>query len=88
MEKEERGQLPFLYVLVMKRRDRRLDYRVLRKPTHIDRCLQRDADRDPEQKRKVVKTLNDQALRICEPHFLRNDLDTALQANGYSVTEI
>ena len=45
----------------------------------------------PSQKRAVLKTLVDQASRICEPQYLDEELhhlELALQANGYSIGEV
>lgn len=61
-----------------------VEKRVYRKPTHTDRYLNRE--RKPKQKRGVTETVTERAKRICEPHYLKQEmthLDTALQNNDY-----
>lgn len=91
MERESGGKLAFLDVLVLRRAGGGLGHTVYRKPTHTDRYLHRDSNHHPRQKRALVKTLVDRAVRICEPQFLEQELEhlgAALQANGYSAGEV
>nr|XP_060632240.1 uncharacterized protein LOC132775540 [Anolis sagrei ordinatus] len=91
MEKENEGRLPFLDVLVIRKPDQQLGHTVYRKPTHTDRYLHKNSNHHPSQKRSTIKALADRAKRICEPHLLQdelNHLNWALQANGYSTSDI
>nr|XP_060615668.1 uncharacterized protein LOC132765391 [Anolis sagrei ordinatus] len=91
MEKENEGRLPFLDVLVIRKPDQQLGHTVYRKPTHTDRYLHKNSNHHPSQKRSTIKALADRAQRICEPHLLQdelNHLNWALQANGYSTSDI
>nr|XP_060622650.1 uncharacterized protein LOC132769734 [Anolis sagrei ordinatus] len=91
MEKEKEGRLPFLDVLVIRKPDQQLGHTVYRKPTHTDRYLHKNSNHHPSQKRSTIKALADRAKRICEPHLLQdelNHLNWALQANGYSTSDI
>ncbi|XP_062837651.1 uncharacterized protein LOC134299269 [Anolis carolinensis] len=91
MEKEKEGKLPFLDVLVIRKPNQQLGHTVYRKPTHTDRYLHKNSNHHPSQKRSTIKALTDRAQRICEPHLLQgelNHLNWALQANGYSTTDI
>ena len=91
MEHESSDQLAFLDVLVLKRADGRLGHKVYRKPTHTDRYLHKSSNHHPRQKRAVLKTLVDQAKRICEPRYLEDELwylEEALQSNVYSAAEV
>nr|XP_060615776.1 uncharacterized protein LOC132765511 [Anolis sagrei ordinatus] len=91
MEKENEGRLPFPDVLVIRKPDQQLGHTVYRKPTHTDRYLHKNSNHHPSQKRSTIKTLADRAKRICEPHLLQdelNHLNWALQANGYSTSDI
>nr|XP_060617816.1 uncharacterized protein LOC132767173 [Anolis sagrei ordinatus] len=91
MEKENEGRLPFLDVLVIRKPDQQLGHTVYRKPTHTNRYLHKNSNHHPSQKRSTIKALADRAKRICEPHLLQdelNHLNWALQANGYSTSDI
>jgi hypothetical protein len=91
MEKEKQKQLAFLDVLVTRKPCGRLGHTVYRKSTHTDRYLNKESNHHPQQKRGVIKTLTNRAIRICEPELLPkelNHLERALQGNGYTRTEI
>ena len=91
MEKENNKQLAFLDVLVTRLDNLKLGHKVYRKTTHTDRYLHKNSNHHPSQKRGVIKSLFDRATRICEPQYLEEELqhiNTALQANGYSSSEI
>ena len=52
------GQLPFLDILVT-REGEKLGHTVYRKPTHMDRYLNKDSNNHPCQKRGIIKTLTE-----------------------------
>ncbi|XP_068083584.1 uncharacterized protein [Anabrus simplex] len=91
VEKEKDGELAFLDVLVKRKNDGSLGHQVYRKPTHTDRYLNKNSNHHPGQKRAMMKTLVDRALRVCEPEYIEKELrhlDLALQTNGYTVQEV
>ncbi|KAJ4448198.1 hypothetical protein ANN_10212 [Periplaneta americana] len=91
METEKDGQLPFLDVLVYRQENGALGHKVYRKPTHTDRYLHKDSNHHPRQKRAMIKTLFDRAIRVSDPQHLDQEIDhlhSALTANGYAKTEL
>ena len=57
-----------------------------RKPTHTDTYLHYQSNHHLRQKRVLIKTLTDRALRISEPLYLKEGLEhvcRCLEANGY-----
>ncbi|GJQ65859.1 hypothetical protein Trydic_g3961 [Trypoxylus dichotomus] len=91
MELEKDGQLPSHDVQVNRNRDGTLGHGVYRKSTHTDRYLHYNSNHHSKQKRVVIKTLVDQAVRIREPQHIEQEfqhLKQALQANGYRNLQI
>ena len=61
VERESRGQLPFLDVLLTREEDGTISTEVYRKPTHTDQYLAFDSHHPTAHKRAVVRTLMGQA---------------------------
>ena len=57
MELEENGSIPFLDVLITRKEDGTLGYRVFRKKTNIESYLHADSHHHPSQKIGVINTL-------------------------------
>lgn len=91
METEDRGQLPFLDVLVIKKEDGTLGHTVYRKKTHTDRYLHADSHHHPSQLKSVIKTLNTRATRLADTEHQKEETDhlqKALGLNGYTKQDI
>ena len=91
MEIENNSSLPFLDVLVNKKKNGSLGHQVYRKPTHTDRYLNALSNHHPAQKITVIKTLVERARTITEPNLLEEEfshLRKTLQENGYKLSEI
>jgi hypothetical protein len=86
IEIENNNQLPFLDVLVKKKKDGTFGHSVYRKPTHTDRYLDNASHHHPIQKTSMLKTLFYRAYRISDDESLAKEkcyLTRALKQNGY-----
>ncbi|XP_076059232.1 uncharacterized protein LOC143035909 [Oratosquilla oratoria] len=86
MEREVKGRLPFLDVLVV-RCGASLTTGVYRKDTHTDRLLDYDSCHPVEHKKSVVKTLWSRAENLCSTEGKlkeeRKHLEKVFAGNGY-----
>lgn len=91
MEVERDRKIPFLDVLIQRKDDNSLGYKVYRKPTHTDRYLHASSHHHPAQKNSVVSSLVYRALTISQDDNLEHELSHLTQAlisNGYSKSNI
>eukprot|EP00253_Pinus_taeda_P030797 PITA_30797 len=87
MEKEDKGCLLFLDVLISKNADGSFSHRVFRKKTHTEQYLHASSHHFPAQKLGVLSTLATRAVRISDEESLETKkahlLDVFVR-NGYS----
>lgn len=87
IEVEEGNQIPFLDVLISKKRDGSLARRIYRKKTHIDRYLHTNSHHYHSQKIRVINTLVTHAIRVSNKDHLDQELQhlsIVFKKNGYS----
>ena len=87
MEKEVNGFLPFLDILISKKKDGYLSHSVFRKKMHTEQYLHADLHHFPAQKTGVLNTLATRALRISDSESFdkeRSHLLDVFVENGYS----
>lgn len=87
METEDANQLPFLDVLVKKKRNGQLGYTVYRKATHTNRYLHAHSHHHPSQLHSVIKTLMKRSESLSDAEHRKVELkqiQNALNRNGYS----
>jgi hypothetical protein len=87
MEMESDGKLPFLDILIHRKRDGTLGHSVYRKPTHTDLYLNGKSHHHPSQKMSVLSTLIHRAISISDKDNLHKEIchlkKTFIQ-NGYN----
>ena len=87
IEKEERGQLPFLDVLVRKDTlSQQFHFSVFRKPTHTDSYINYKSNHHPATKIATILCLRKRAEDICQGEDLKkelNHIEDTFIANGY-----
>lgn len=87
MEKESRGQLPFLDILLSREEDGSISTSVHRKATHTDQYLSFHSHHPASHKRAVVRTLMCRAEALSSSGVSRSQQEKhvtqALQRNGY-----
>ncbi|XP_071440279.1 uncharacterized protein [Hetaerina americana] len=91
METETNKRLPFLDILIEKKRDGSLGHQVYRKPTHTDLYLIRRSHHHPAQKRGVISTLVHRATSVSDREHLEAEihhLRKTFQQNEYGAREI
>ena len=85
-ELEENNSLPFLDVLVMRNDNGSISKKVYRKKTHSGRYLNYGSYHHPSHKISAIDSLVYRALKICDPEFTTEELDTVTAdfiKNGY-----
>ncbi|KAK5649280.1 hypothetical protein RI129_000309 [Pyrocoelia pectoralis] len=91
IEIEQNDQLPFLDVLVKKKRDGRLGHTVYRKPTHTDRYINAKSHHDPSQLKSVIKTLINRSQKLADADNIKEEMTNireALIKNGFHHRDI
>ncbi|XP_071439457.1 uncharacterized protein [Hetaerina americana] len=91
METEKNKRLPFLDILIERKRDGSLGHQVYRKPTHTDLYLNGRSHHHPAQKRGVISTLVHRATSVSDQEHLEAEikhLRKTFQQNGYGTREI
>ncbi|XP_046397683.1 uncharacterized protein LOC124164403 [Ischnura elegans] len=91
MEKETNGQLPFLDILIQKKKDGSLGHSIYRKATHTDLYLNNQSHHHPSQKQAVLSTLLHRAKKIPDNESIQNEikhLKITFRKNGYSKHQI
>ena len=87
VERESRGQLPFLDVLLTREEDGTISTEVYRKPTHTDKYLAFDSHHPTAHKRAVVKTWMGRAETLSSSGVSRvqeeKRIQDSLRRNGY-----
>ncbi len=87
-EVEHNGELPILDVLICRKDDGCLKFKVYRKNTHTDHYLQFDSHQPLEHKLGVIRTLTHRAKSVVsEEEDLSDELDhlrTVLSVSGYT----
>jgi hypothetical protein len=75
MELEENNNIPFLDVLMTRKQDGTLGYKIFRKKTHTNKYLHGNSHHHPSQNMGVLNTMTIRAARISNKDHLKEEID-------------
>jgi hypothetical protein len=75
MELEENNNIPFLDVLMTRKQDGTLGYKIFRKKTHTNKYLHVNSHHHPSQNMGVLNTMTIRAARISNKDHLKEEID-------------
>ena len=86
LEKEDEGNICFLYLKMIRNANGSLKFKIFRTQTHTDKYLNIDSYLGIQHENSVVRSLMHRANSLCDDQFINNEfsqIDAVLKQNGY-----